>query len=106
MEYFAGLDISMDETHICVIDREGAVVYESKTISMAEAIAVHVSCVLGILALDRSPIRRFRGNFRVAGLGGAFDVRRRQAEHPFRLLAHIGINRPRLQRHILPQPLL
>jgi transposase len=39
MEYFAGLDISMDETHVCVLDREGAVVYESKTISTAEAIA-------------------------------------------------------------------
>jgi hypothetical protein len=38
MEYFAGLDISMDETHICVVDREGAVVDESKTISAAEAI--------------------------------------------------------------------
>ncbi len=23
MEYFAGLDISMDETHVCVLDREG-----------------------------------------------------------------------------------
>ena len=21
MEYFAGLDVSMDETHICVVDR-------------------------------------------------------------------------------------
>jgi hypothetical protein len=39
MDYFAGLDISMDETHICVLDREGAIVYESKTISTAEAIA-------------------------------------------------------------------
>jgi hypothetical protein len=39
MDYFAGLDISMDETHIYVLDREGAVVYESKTISTAEAIA-------------------------------------------------------------------
>ncbi len=25
MDYFAGLDISMDETHVCVLDREGAV---------------------------------------------------------------------------------
>ena len=24
MEYFAGLDVSMEETHICVVDREGA----------------------------------------------------------------------------------
>ena len=23
MDYFAGLDISMDETHVCVLDREG-----------------------------------------------------------------------------------
>ena len=39
MDYFAGLDISMDETHICVLDREGAVVYECKSASMPEAIA-------------------------------------------------------------------
>ena len=39
MDYFAGLDISMDETHVCVVDREGAVVYEGKSASMAEAIA-------------------------------------------------------------------
>ena len=30
MDYFAGLDISMDETHVCVVDREGVVVRESK----------------------------------------------------------------------------
>jgi hypothetical protein len=29
MEYFAGLDISMKETHICVVDRDGKVVYEA-----------------------------------------------------------------------------
>ena len=39
MDYFAGLDISMDETRICVLDREGAVVYVGKSASMAEAIA-------------------------------------------------------------------
>ena len=39
MDYFAGLDISMDETHICVVDREGEVVYEGKTASTAQAIA-------------------------------------------------------------------
>jgi transposase len=40
MDYFAGLDISMDETHVCVLDQEGEVVYEGKTTSMARAIAV------------------------------------------------------------------
>jgi transposase len=39
MDYFAGLDISMDETHVCVLDREGVVARESKTESTAEAIA-------------------------------------------------------------------
>jgi hypothetical protein len=39
MDYFAGLDISMDETHVCVLDREGEVIYESRTTSTAQAIA-------------------------------------------------------------------
>ena len=39
MDYFAGLDISMDETLICVLDHEGAVVYEGKSASTADAIA-------------------------------------------------------------------
>ena len=39
MDYFAGLDISMDETHVCVLDREGVVIYESKTTSTAQSIA-------------------------------------------------------------------
>jgi transposase len=38
MEYFAGLDISMEETHVCVVDREGAVVHEERTMSTAEAL--------------------------------------------------------------------
>src|SRR5471030_2168555 len=39
MEYFAGLDVSMEETHICVLDREGVVVHEAKAASRPEAIA-------------------------------------------------------------------
>jgi transposase len=39
MEYFAGLDISMEETHVCVLDREGALVHEEKTLTTPEAIA-------------------------------------------------------------------
>jgi len=38
MDYFAGLDISMDETHVCIVDREGAVIHEGKSASTAEAI--------------------------------------------------------------------
>jgi transposase len=43
MDYFAGLDISIDETYACVLDREGVVVRESNTASAAAAIAVELS---------------------------------------------------------------
>lgn len=43
MEYFAGLDISMEETHVCVVDREGAVVHEQKTASTPETIAASLA---------------------------------------------------------------
>ena len=39
MEYFAGLDVSMDETHICVVDRDGSVVLEIKTTTSPATIA-------------------------------------------------------------------
>jgi transposase len=42
MEYFAGLDISMEETHVCV-DREGTVFHEGKTASTPEAIATFLA---------------------------------------------------------------
>jgi transposase len=40
MEYFAGLDVSMDETHICVVERDGSVVLETKTTTSPAAIAL------------------------------------------------------------------
>jgi transposase len=39
MEYFAGLDVSMKETHICVVDRDGKVALETKAASLPDAIA-------------------------------------------------------------------
>src|ERR1700750_925284 len=43
MEYFAGLDVSMEQTHICVVDRDGAVVHEVSVPSAPAAIAVGLS---------------------------------------------------------------
>jgi transposase len=43
MDYFAGLDISMEETHVCVVDRDGTVVHEAKTASTPEAIAASLA---------------------------------------------------------------
>ena len=47
MEYFAGLDVSMAETHVCVMHREGAVVYEVKvpsTLDIAAALEQAPAC--------------------------------------------------------------
>lgn len=33
MEYYAGLDVSMEETHICVVDRDGVVIHETRVAS-------------------------------------------------------------------------
>jgi len=38
MEYFAGLDIAMEETQVCVLDRDGVIICEAKAASTAEAI--------------------------------------------------------------------
>jgi len=33
MDYFAGLDVSMEETHVCVVDRDGLVIHEANPTS-------------------------------------------------------------------------
>jgi hypothetical protein len=38
MEYFAGLDISMEETHLCVVDRDGGLIHQAKALTTPEAI--------------------------------------------------------------------
>ncbi len=40
MEYFAGLDVSMAETHVCVMHQDGTVVHEGKVPSMPADIEV------------------------------------------------------------------
>lgn len=39
MEYFAGLDVSMAETQVCILNQDGAVVHEAKVLSTAAGIA-------------------------------------------------------------------
>ena len=43
MECFAGLDVSMEETHICVVDRDGGIVLEAKATSSPSAIAAEMT---------------------------------------------------------------
>ena len=39
MKYYAGLDVSLEETNLCVVDDEGAIVAERKVASQPGAIA-------------------------------------------------------------------
>lgn len=39
MDYYAGLDVLMEETHICVVERGGCGVLEAKSSSTPEVIA-------------------------------------------------------------------
>lgn len=43
MKYYAGLDVSMEETAVCVIDAEGGIVAEAKVASEPESIAAFLS---------------------------------------------------------------
>ena len=45
MEYFAGLDVSMEETQVCVVTQNGAVIYEAKVPSTAAGIAAALARV-------------------------------------------------------------
>ena len=39
MEYYAGLDVSLEETSVCLVDGNGAVVHAAKVVTEVEAIA-------------------------------------------------------------------
>lgn len=39
MEYFAGLDVSMEETHVCVLDLDGVITHQAKVASTHANIA-------------------------------------------------------------------
>ena len=89
MDYFAGLDISMDETHVCVLDREGMVVRESKAESTAEAIAGDLakapSCRRIVFEMGRMAPILFHGLSQL--VLPVVCVESRQAYHVLRSLA-------------------
>ena len=62
MEYYVGLDVSLKQTSICVVDQSGSVVREGVVDSDPEAISVYVrSKAPGAVRIGLGPDRRPRG---------------------------------------------
>jgi transposase len=57
MDYFAGLDVSLEKTHICVVDRDGAVVHQatapSSPVEIAAALAGGPACTRVVFETGR-----------------------------------------------------
>jgi transposase len=89
MEYFAGLDVSMKETHVCVVDREGDVVLETMATTLPEAIAAALarapSCQRVVLETGRMAPTLYHG---LAALGvPVICIESRQAYQALKSLA-------------------
>jgi transposase len=89
MDYYAGLDVSMNETHICVVERDGAVVLEAKASSTPEAIAAVLetapACAKIVLETGRMAPMLFHG---LAALGlPVICIESRQAYQALKSLA-------------------
>ncbi|MBQ4827543.1 transposase, partial [Leisingera sp. HS039] len=65
MDYFAGLDVSMEEPHICVFDREGTLIREGKTqtssVAIAEFLAAGPDCKDAVFETGRMAPRLYHG---------------------------------------------
>ncbi len=70
MDYFVGLDVSMEETHICILDREGVLIREGKASSTPKMIAAFLAdgpiCALVVFETGRMAPMLFHG---LTGLG-------------------------------------
>lgn len=89
MEYFAGLDVSLEKTHICVLDRDGAVVREvtapTSPETIATALAEAPACTRVVFETGRMAPMLFHG---LAGLGvPVVCIESRQAYQTLRTLA-------------------
>jgi hypothetical protein len=55
MQYFAGLDVSMEKTHVCVVTPNGTVVYEAKVPSTPASIAAALFWAISALNAAVTP---------------------------------------------------
>jgi hypothetical protein len=89
MKYFAGLDVSLDETAICIVDEDGIIVTEGKAASEPDDLAQWLAATgLAItrLGLEAGPLSPWlhaglrAAGLRAAGLRAAGDLHRDPAD--------------------------
>jgi transposase len=72
MKYFAGLDVSLDETAVCIVDEDGVVVRESKVASEPDDVHAWITAAgvtLTRLGLEAGPLSPWlHAGLRAAGL--------------------------------------
>src|ERR1039457_7006948 len=84
MDHFAGLDVSVKETSVCIVDDTGRIVREEKVASEPEALlAVLRNPAYHFKRIGARPLAREPGFAGICAAGG-----------PHSLEAHIGMNAP------------
>ncbi len=71
MEHYAGIDVSLELSSMCVVDARGKIVKEAKVTSEAEALAAF----FGVLGLRRSGLDWRQGHCR-SGCGRYVKMRK------------------------------
>jgi len=72
MTYYAGIDVSLETSSICVVDQAGSLVREFKVVSDPEALAaalIGLGLVFGRVGLEAGPMSQWlHGGLAAAGL--------------------------------------
>ncbi len=105
MDYFAGLDVSMAQTHVCVMNRDGAVTCEVKVPStpadIAAALAQVPACERIVFETGRMAPMLYHG---LGGLGlPIVCIESRQAYQALKSLATHKTDPARCTRPGVPQ---
>ncbi len=95
MDHFAGLDVSVKETSVCIVDDTGRIVREVKVASKPEAllaVLTNAACHVKRIGLKAGPLSQWLfGALAEAGLAViCVEARRMRGVAPFRLRWRAG----------------
>jgi transposase len=59
MDHFAGLDVSVKETSLCIVDDAGRIVREVRVVSEPEALLANPACHFKRIGLEAGPLSQW-----------------------------------------------